>query len=381
MTTLVLSDLHLGMVSGRDLLRRADVRERLLARVAAADRVVLLGDTIELRQSPMRRALAAARPFFEELGAVLRESAEVLLIPGNHDHRLIAGWHEWRHSEFDGPLGLEQHIMPRDDEPIGLLAQWLAPAPLTLAYPGAWLRADVYAMHGHFLDVHSTVPTLERLAIGALGRAAGAVPDPARAGDYEAALAPLYALVHELAQRPERGAAKAGALYARALPAGLLRPGGGDRPPRLAALGPALPAVLALLNALGLGPLRSGVRPEDLTAAGLEAMDRVCTSLRLPAEYVVFGHLHRAGPWPERDDPLRWTTSSGTRLVNTGSWVVEHALLRAGATEAYWPGTCVEVPASGPLTVVRVLEDLALVPGSAGAAFRSRPDDVPTGAA
>jgi predicted phosphodiesterase len=376
MTTLVVSDLHLGMSAGRDLLRRADVRARLLARAAEAERVVLLGDTIELRQAPLRQALAAARPFFEELGAALGSGGEVLLIPGNHDHRLIAGWHEWRHAEMDAPLDLEQHIMPRDDEPIGVLAGWLAPTPLTLAYPGAWLRADVYAMHGHFLDVHSTVPTLERLAIGALARARAPLPERPSAGDYDAALAPLYALVHELAQRPGRGSVDAGE-PSRRRPAlrGLLQPGRGDRPPRLARLGPALPAVLAALNALGIGPLRANVRPEDLTAAGLQAMARVCTNLQIAADYVVFGHLHRPGPWPDRDDAAPWTTSTGTRLVNTGSWILEYPLLRADSTRAYSAGTCVEVPGSGPPTVVRVLEDLALV--SENPEVRSRLDDVP----
>ncbi len=38
------------------------------------------------------------------------------------------------------------------------------------AYPGLWVREDVYATHGHYLDCHLTIPTLERLGIGAMGR-------------------------------------------------------------------------------------------------------------------------------------------------------------------------------------------------------------------
>jgi hypothetical protein len=132
---------------------------------------------------------------------------------------------------------------------------------------------------------------------------------------------------------------------------------------------------------MGIGPLRGGVGPDDLTAAGLEAMEQVCANLRIPAEYVVFGHLHRAGPLPGRDDPRRWTTATGTRLVNTGSWVVEHRLLGPGTTGAYWPGTCVEVPASGPPTVVRLLQDLALISGNAGAPRRIDPENLPNLAA
>ena len=29
--------------------------------------------------------------------------------------------------------------------------------PVQLAYPGVWLRDDVYATHGHYLDCHSEV--------------------------------------------------------------------------------------------------------------------------------------------------------------------------------------------------------------------------------
>ena len=31
-----------------------------------------------------------------------------------------------------------------------------------LAYPGVWLRPDVYATHGHYVDLHITVPSFER---------------------------------------------------------------------------------------------------------------------------------------------------------------------------------------------------------------------------
>ena len=49
-----------------------------------------------------------------------------------------------------------------------------APARVRVAYPGLWVREDVYAMHGHYLDCHLTVPTLERLSVGAMSRLLGA---------------------------------------------------------------------------------------------------------------------------------------------------------------------------------------------------------------
>jgi hypothetical protein len=68
MRTLILSDLHLGSRSQSDLLRRPEMRAPLLEAVAEVDRVVLLGDVLELRHGPLREAMEAARPFFEDLG-------------------------------------------------------------------------------------------------------------------------------------------------------------------------------------------------------------------------------------------------------------------------------------------------------------------------
>jgi hypothetical protein len=361
-TTLVLSDLHLGMRSGRDLLRRAPVRARLLERLDGVSRVVLLGDAIELRHGPMAAALRAARPLFDDLGAALGPGGEIVVVPGNHDHRLLAGWHERRRAAGRG-LRLEHRIAPRAGEPGALLARWAAPARLTLAYPGLWLRPDVYATHGHWLDRHIALPTIERLAIGAVGRLTGPPPRRARPDDYEAALVPLYALAHELAQRRgdrPRAAGRAGRSRA---PEDLVRRwlavGRGDRPPRLAALGRALPATVAALNALGLGPLGADVGVEDLCPAALAALREVCGRLGLAPEHLVFGHVHRAGPRPG-DDPAAWTAPPATRLHCAGSWVHEPALVgAAGPASPYWPGTALRVDAGGAPRLVAMLGDVA----------------------
>ena len=87
MRTAIVSDLHLGAASGEDVLRDPAVRRLLLEEIAGADRVVLLGDVVELRDLALGVALDSARPFFEELGEALGER-EVTIVPGNHDHRL-----------------------------------------------------------------------------------------------------------------------------------------------------------------------------------------------------------------------------------------------------------------------------------------------------
>jgi metallophosphoesterase superfamily enzyme len=87
MATALLSDLHLGCAPGCDLVRDAEIQARLLRALEPADTVVLLGDAFELRDRPMGEVVALAGPFIEELGAALGD-AKLVIVPGNHDHRL-----------------------------------------------------------------------------------------------------------------------------------------------------------------------------------------------------------------------------------------------------------------------------------------------------
>jgi Calcineurin-like phosphoesterase superfamily domain len=176
--TLVVSDLHLGSAGRVDLLRKPELREALIEEMRGADRVVLAGDLLELRHGPRREALAAARPFFEELGRAIGAppAREVVVVAGNHDHALIEPWLQ-RRGELPapGPLGAEQLIEVTQSPAapsamVAQLAEWAAPARVSAAYPGLWVRDDVYVTHGHYLDCHLTIPTLERLGIGVTGR-------------------------------------------------------------------------------------------------------------------------------------------------------------------------------------------------------------------
>src|SRR5687768_13148118 len=96
MRTLVLSDLHLGVRTAVDVLRRPETLEILCARLEGVDRLVLLGDTLELRHGPARDALAAAEPAMRAIGDALGPDGEVVILAGNHDHALVAGWLDWR---------------------------------------------------------------------------------------------------------------------------------------------------------------------------------------------------------------------------------------------------------------------------------------------
>jgi Calcineurin-like phosphoesterase len=380
MRTLILSDLHLGSSSRADLLRRGEVREKLLRAVAEVDRVVLLGDVLELRHGPPHAALGVARPFFEELGRALA-GRELVLVAGNHDHALIEPWLALRAELPDSaPLGLEQIIALGDASPtVKRLAEWAGPARTSFAYPGLWLRPDVYATHGHYLDCHLTVPTIERLSVGVMSRL---LRRPAESfdsvADYEAVTAPMYAWRHAVARDTVPGDALNGiaTLHAWRALRGASGPGAsaGGRAPtraetlkarlRTAAIARGFPIAVAALNRAGIGPLNAEVSLQELRLAGLRAMGEVAERLRLGDSHVVFGHTHRACPLTD-DDLSEWNRPpasrgaiAGARLVNTGCWTYEPIFLTRKAGESpYWPGTCVLVEETGPPTLQRLLLD------------------------
>ena len=339
MRTLVVSDLHLGSRTDADVLRTEDAQTALAEEIArvAPTRLVLLGDTLELRHGPVADAVAAATPALHAIADALPRGAEVVLVPGNHDHELLAVWHEHRALRHEERLGLSDCTGPGASEAVGRIAEILRPARLTVRYPGLWLRRDVYAMHGHYLDRHITIPTFERLAAGGMSRITGRpVGDASDPEDYEAVLAPLYAWLHVVARHTrsqfgverQRGSQNAWRILTAK----------GPRPVKHRVMAAAFPVAVAALNRTGLGPIHREISPAELRRAGLLAMHEVADRLSIDAQWVLFGHTHRPGPLPH-DDMQEWG-----RLVNTGSWVHEDTFLGAEPTRSpYFPGTVVEV--------------------------------------
>jgi hypothetical protein len=348
------------MRGGRDVLRAPQPREALAAATAGVQRVVLLGDVVEFRQGPVREALAAAEGPLRALGAALAAGGgpvRVTIVPGNHDHRLLVPWLERRaRDRSPAALGLAAAVDWRAGEPLARLAAWLAPRgsgiELDVAYPGCWLRDDVYATHGHYSDRHATVPMFERLGAGAMARLAGEGPaGPQSAEDYEAILGPIYAWLDALAQgggprlgggpRPGAGTGGEGASTAawRALA------GSDRRGARRRALAAAFPLVVAALNRAGLGPLSADLSATALRRARLAALGEVVLRLAVPARHVIFGHTHRAGPLPT-DDPAQWRTVTAATLTNTGCWVRDPSVLGGEpSTSPYRPGFAVTIDA------------------------------------
>ena len=187
----VVSDLHLGTHSGADLLRSPEVQARLFDALSGADEVVLLGDTVELRDDSLADSLERALPFFEALGAALG-SRRLTIVPGNHDHRFAEdALRRTRH------LGLEDRFEVRPGDALEPVVRCMGGSPVVLAYPGVRVREDVYATHGHYLDCHSEAPTFECRARAAVERVRRIDHDGyGSPEDYERALAPIYRLIH-----------------------------------------------------------------------------------------------------------------------------------------------------------------------------------------
>ena len=324
------------------MLRRQPERAALLARLGEFDRLVLLGDTLELRHGPLRDALAAAAPVLRELGEAVRE---VVVVPGNHDHALLRGWLERR--DPDAPLGLESRVEWDPREGLGTLVDQLAPAQVRVAYPGVWLRDDVYATHGHYGDRHNTVPILERLGAGVTVRVAGEPEGgPARAEDYEAALAPMYAWADTVAQSGGLRLGGGGSFQIAAWQAL-----NGRRSLRGRAMAAGLSAAVAGLNRAGIGPLKADVSGVALRRGALAGFTEVVDRLEISARHVIFGHTHRAGPLPG-DDRVEWG-----RLLNIGSWVYEARFIGDDpAGSPYRPGFAAIVGDDGPPELVNLLD-------------------------
>ena len=363
METLVISDLHLGARGGRALLHEPEIRAVLAARLAEVDRLVLLGDVIELREEPVWDALADAAPVIESLADSLGPDAEVVITAGNHDHQLLAQWVLRRAADGGpAPLGLESEVSSQDGDPLARLVQlWGgAGARVRVAYPGIWLREDVYAMHGHYLDRHTTLPAFERLAAGAMARyLKEPLKEASRAEDYESVLSPIYAWMWEISQgghRAEPEGQEPGS-SSHASPSAriwkLLNEGEGLTK---LALSSGLTAATGVLSVAGLGPLKSDISGEELYRGGVLGFGGVMEALGVEATFGLYGHTHRAGPLPTDEADL-WVAPTGTKLINTGCWVSEAAIIGADLSQtAYRPGFAVRLGDAGAPELINLLD-------------------------
>jgi UDP-2,3-diacylglucosamine pyrophosphatase LpxH len=334
-TTLVISDLHLGVRLARDVLRRAEALDALLAALDGVERLVLLGDVVELLEGRPERAMPIAEPILQAIGARVGREAEVVVVPGNHDAGLVRPWLR----ERGVPARLDAEI-PGDATPaLARLTAALAPARVRVRYPGVWLSDRVWATHGHYLDRHLLPEVAYGVARGALGRLPrdGAVP-----ADYERAGGPSLTRVE--------------ALLSRWLPRPLAALSD-DVAELLRAV--TMPKVPRRLLDHRFSPLNAMLLGLQVRRASIPALARVVHRLGVDADCVIFGHVHRRGPLAS-DDLRRWRGPGGApRLVNTGSWVYEPLLVHhATPPHPYWPGGAVVLEGDGEPRGVGLLDHL-----------------------
>jgi hypothetical protein len=352
--TAIISDLHLGSSRGEDILRDSGIRASLLAEIEGADRLVLLGDAIEMRDLPLPGALAAARPVLEDLGRALG-GGEIVICPGNHDHRLAEPLLEGREAAGERDLGLEQLAEPQSG-PGTSIASCLGDALLRIAYPGIWVREDVYATHGHYMDCHMSLPRIECIAAALMTRVFRAIPERATPSDYERVLRPIYGFSFGLAQAGLVGRSSGSSERAWQTISGQGGPRSALRRWRMRALlGAGVPAIVWTLNRL----LRAEFDPElsaaAITRSGIAAATELATRLGLRASHVIMGHTHRPGP---DGGDREWVLPGGGRLHNTGSWAFASALHQVGTPPGpYWPGIVTWVEDEGAPRRIRLLDD------------------------
>ncbi len=335
MRTLVVSDLHLGTRLRHDVLLYPEPLERLLAQLDHVDRLVLLGDIVELLEGRPGPMMEVAAPVLRAIGARLGPEREVVVVPGNHDALLV---HDWV-ARTGGALGLDS-IVPADATPLlARLVSLLAPARVRVHYPGVWLSPTVWATHGHYLDRHLLPESTFGIARGLLGR----LPrDGASPVDYESAGGPSLTRFEALMTRwlPRPLAAMFEDL------ADLVRAA-------------TMPRVPTNLFPRDIAPLTSILLGLQMRRASLPALARVVHRLGVSADWVVFGHVHRLGPLPG-DDPLRWEGPGGRpRMANTGCWLYEPRLLHRGRPpHPYWPGGAVLIEPGQAPRALGLLDDL-----------------------
>lgn len=367
--TLVVSDLHLGSNARVDLLRDpGPAQDALLGALDGVERVVLAGDLLELRHAPPRTILDRARPFLGRLGATLGPGREVLLLAGNHDHRVVRPWLDAARLRGE-PLPLAAGIAAEDASPLAAaVADALAGGRggtgprLRLAYPASWLvpppatgTGGVLVTHGHYVDALWRMPTFERLSAGLAARSHGVSIDDLRTpDDFERVLSPGYGWMDALADHATGARVGASQRASAGLWERLNEQGTwSGRGLRLA-----VPRVIAALRRAGIDGLEDRLTPDTLRLAGLRGMDRVASHLGVRPAHLIVGHTHRAGPLPG-DAAWEWRLEhGGGRLWNTGSWVLARGApggTAQGPGTPYWPGRAVRIDADG---VPRLLEPL-----------------------
>ena len=159
MRTAIVSDLHLGTRAAptwRGSPRCASAWRRRWPRPTTW---CCSGDLLELRERPGGGARAGPRPLARGLGRAAA-GKRVTSCPATTTTRSSSPCSSAR-ARRRGRAAPSGPPARRHRPLAGRLARAMPDTEVVLAYPGMRLRPDVYATHGHYLDVHLTMPRLE----------------------------------------------------------------------------------------------------------------------------------------------------------------------------------------------------------------------------
>lgn len=331
MRTLIISDLHLGSRLGHDVLPHAAPLERLLDTLENVDRLVLLGDIVELMEGRAQQAMQVAEPVLRAIGRRLGAGGEVILVPGNHDAPFVRHWVRAHREQLH-----VDSLVPTSATPaLAAVSRWLAPAHVEVRYPGVWLGPGVWATHGHYLERHLVPQEAYGITRGLLGSPPGVRASPA---------------AYELGRRPSL------VRTARWLPRPLA-----TLLDDLAELVRAatMPQIRKRLLRRRISPVTSALLGLQMRRASVPAIAHVARRLGVDADWVIFGHVHRLGPLAG-DDPRQWAGPGGhPNILNCGSWLYEPVLVhRAQPPHPYWPGGAVLIEDGATPRAVCLLDDV-----------------------
>jgi predicted phosphodiesterase len=328
---LIISDLHLGSPARISVLAQNEALERLVDQVRRSDRLVLLGDVVELLEGRAQLALARSNRVLGALGAAVGKGGEVILVPGNHDRPLIRGWLRGRGRD----LGVDERVPVEASPALASVVAQLGTASVQVRYPGAQLSDSVWVTHGHYLDRH-LVPVSNW---GRLRGTRGQVPQD-RVEPWQYERPGRVHLSPALGWLPGPAAARLGDL------ATLVR-------------ATTMPAIQEGVLDPRIAPLTARMLSLQMRRHALPAMGRVVDRLGVQADWVVFGHVHRLGPLPG-DDADQWRDPTGRiELLNAGSWLWEPRLVnRVQPPHPYWPGGSVLLEDGAQPRAVGLLDDL-----------------------
>ena len=173
----MISDLHLGQSGGISVLERPAPLAALLKALDGYDRLVLLGDVVELQEVHAVALVSRRRAGPASDRRAARGDKQVLLVPGNHDHGLVG---DWVRAQGEGLA--RENVVPADaGESLLRVLAWLEETRAEVHYPGVWIADGIWATHGHYLN-HYLRPIS---SWGLHARVPMSVPTPAPPATFE----------------------------------------------------------------------------------------------------------------------------------------------------------------------------------------------------